>query len=86
MTDRYKVVLGSQSAHCCFDATVVDMTKPVMIGEKHYNDQYEAVCECFELVDAERVCSALNATNTDKSHEPVQLEVNESGRLQFKGN
>ena len=26
MAGRYKVVGGSQSAHCCFDATVVDTT------------------------------------------------------------
>lgn len=59
--ERYKVVGGSQSAHCCFDATVVDTTRPMMIGGEHYQGQYEAVCECFELADAEQIAAALNA-------------------------
>lgn len=58
---RYKVVLGSQSAHCCFEATVVDTTKPTMIGRKHYKGQYDSICECFCEQEAETVCRALNA-------------------------
>jgi hypothetical protein len=65
---RYAVYKGSQSAHCCFEATVVDTTKPDIIGGKHYRDSderggqyhYEAICECFEMADAERICAALN--------------------------
>jgi len=59
--NRYKVVDGSQSCHCCFSETVVDTTKPVMIGGKHYESQYEAVCECFDAADAKLICDALNA-------------------------
>lgn len=64
---RYAIYKGSQSAHCCFDATVVDTTKPKIIGGKHYQDSrtgqfhYEAVCECFSEEDAELVRKALNA-------------------------
>lgn len=58
----YQVVDGSQSCHCCFEATVVDMRKPVMIGDEHYNDQYEVVCECFETDNAIKIAAALNAT------------------------
>ena len=64
---RYAIYRGSQSAHCCFDATVVDTTKPDIIGGKHYQDSdtgqfhYESVCECFSEEDAELVCKALNA-------------------------
>jgi len=63
---RYAIYKGSQSAHCCFDATVVDTTKPTMIGDKHYQGMdgqfyYETVCECFSEEDAELVCKALNA-------------------------
>jgi hypothetical protein len=57
---RYIVVDGSQSAHCCFDATVVDTTQPVMIGGEHYKNQYESVCECFDAEDAKRIADALN--------------------------
>lgn len=49
---RFEVRDGSQSRHCRFEATVVDMTKPVRIGGKRYNGktalQYEPVCERFD--------------------------------------
>ncbi|RQU14209.1 hypothetical protein DF152_17245 [Burkholderia cenocepacia] len=60
MTVRYKVIDRSQSGHCCFAATVVDTTKPTMIGGKHYNGEYEQICECFDYGDAERIAAALN--------------------------
>lgn len=67
--DRYIIITGSKSGHCCFEATVVDTTKPVIIGGKHYEPdglgkQYETVCECFSLEDAELVCRALNTLET----------------------
>ncbi|MNL08041.1 hypothetical protein D3C87_1287450 [compost metagenome] len=54
--DRYQVVDGSESAHCCFEATVVDTHTPHPV----YRDQHAWVCECFERVDAEKIASALN--------------------------
>ena len=57
---RFIVVEGSQSAHCCFDATVVDTSRPVMVGGEHYLGQYEVVCECFEGIDADMIADALN--------------------------
>lgn len=56
MEDRYQVVEGSQSAHCCFEATVVDTTKPLK-----YGSGFDQVCECLEVTDAERIAEALNA-------------------------
>jgi hypothetical protein len=50
MAERFKVVDGSESAHCCFVATVV-------------NDDFEEICECFERADAERIAAALNAAS-----------------------
>lgn len=44
----YKVVEGSNSNHCCFEASVM----------KEGSDQ--AICECFHKADAERICAALN--------------------------
>lgn len=66
---RYQIFEGSQSAHCCFEATVVDTTKPKIIGVEHYKGRdgqlhYEAICECFDRADAERICAALNAAET----------------------
>jgi hypothetical protein len=31
-----------------------------MIGDEHYENQYEMVCECFEKADAEMIAEALN--------------------------
>jgi hypothetical protein len=53
-------VEGSQSSHCCFEATVVDTQRPCMIQGKQYNGQFEAVCECFEVADANMIAKALN--------------------------
>jgi hypothetical protein len=68
MSDRYKVVEGSQSAHCCFEATVVDTRRPTMIAGKQYvrkvggvdAPQFDSICECFEATDAELIRDALN--------------------------
>ena len=58
---RFRVVDGSQSAHCCFAATVVDTTQPVMVGGEHYEGQFVAVCECFQEGKAKKIAEALNA-------------------------
>lgn len=65
---RYQIFNGSKSAHCCFDATVIDTTKPEIIGGQHYRDSdgrlhYETVCECFSMKDAQLICDALNAAD-----------------------
>ena len=44
---------------------MVDTTKPEMIGGKHYKGRdgqyrYEAICECFDEGDAQRICDAMN--------------------------
>lgn len=62
---RYQVLETSKSAHCCFEATVVDTARPEMLnGEPWiYNGvpQFESVCECFAVEDARRIADALNA-------------------------
>lgn len=60
MTQRYKIVEGSQSGHCCFNYTIVDTTRPFMIRGQQYNNEYEIVCECHEEADAKLICDALN--------------------------
>lgn len=70
MTERYGIYNGSQSAHCCFRYTVVDLTKPDIIGGKHYEDEngkhYHPLCECFEIEAAEQIVKALNAKDKRK--------------------
>ena len=69
MSERYKVVNYSQSAHCCFEYTVVDTCRPEIIGGEQYvgqhGPQYEAVCECFEWEDADNICTALNFVESE---------------------
>lgn len=64
---RYKVFPISQSAHCCFEATVVDSTKPKTYFDPDINDfHHETICECFSIEDAQLVCDALNAREEAK--------------------
>ena len=69
--DRFIIYEGSKSSHCCFEATVMDSTRPVIIGGKQHEFQgikhYETVCECFSMEDAEIVCRALNADESEES-------------------
>ena len=61
---RFTVMEKSQSAHCCFEATVLDTKKPTMIRDKQYADEYgghcDAVCECFSMEEAQLIAAALN--------------------------
>lgn len=61
--ERYKVVIGSQSCHCCFNFTIVDTTKPL---EKYegFDDlpEFDSVCECFDMEQANLICRSLNET------------------------
>jgi len=50
----FVVLTGSDSAHCCFEFTVVEKT----------GEGCKTVCECFDLEDAARICAALNATHS----------------------
>jgi hypothetical protein len=64
---RYKAVPYSQSAHCCFEATVLDTTKPHFLGGEHYcgiGDRaffhYDSIAECFDIDDAELIAALMN--------------------------
>jgi hypothetical protein len=65
---QYKVIKGSESAHCCFEATVVDTTKPELDGDGNQifiegHPWYESICETFSIEDAELICLAMNELN-----------------------
>lgn len=55
-TLRYIVVEGSVSAHCCFEASVCDTTKPYQFDP----NQFEAICECMSKEDAHDIAAAMN--------------------------
>jgi hypothetical protein len=58
---RYIVVENSQSAHCCFEATVVDSHTPR--ASYPNDDKYEQICECFSVAEAQKIADALNAVD-----------------------
>lgn len=64
MRERYRIIQKSKSGHCCFQVTVVDTTRPEMVGGKQFEYdgelQYESVCECFDAQDAYWIAAALN--------------------------
>lgn len=69
MSDRYKFIEGSESGHCCFEASVVDTWTTQLIAGKRYtggdgNPACKQVCECFEPEDAAQICAALNMSVT----------------------
>lgn len=53
---RYKVIEGSESAHCCFCYTVID----TMIEPKSLCDCSNTVCETFAEEHAIAIADALN--------------------------
>jgi hypothetical protein len=53
---RFKAVPGSVSAHCCFEASVIDTTKPMT-----YSVGFDPICEAWSIEDAEKIADALNA-------------------------
>ena len=62
---RYKVINESESAHCCFKATVIDTDQKILDGDGNHmlsdgRFKYESVCETFSIEDAELICSSLN--------------------------
>ena len=57
---RYKVIDGSESAHCCFEATVVDTHNLDSVGDP------ENIAETFDGPCARMICDALNATEDRK--------------------
>lgn len=61
---RYQVVKGSQTAHCCFEATVVDTATPLRDSGDEPMEWFEDVCECLSVEHAEMIAKALNATST----------------------
>jgi uncharacterized small protein (DUF1192 family) len=51
---RYEVHEGSDTSHCCFQATVFD----TLTGNS---------CECLDAEEAREICDALNANEEYKS-------------------
>jgi hypothetical protein len=57
---KYKVVNGSKSGHCCFEATVISIAA---------DGTEDTTCECFSSIIAEMICEALNKKEDSKNHD-----------------
>lgn len=62
MSARYKAVEGSESWHCCFEATVVDTQAPIL-------DSSAWLCECFDMETAQKIADALNSAHRKQGGE-----------------
>lgn len=51
MSDRYKIVEGSESGHCCFEFSVIDTQN---------KELFEPICETYTKRHAELICNCLN--------------------------
>lgn len=60
MKERYKIVEGSESAHCCFDVTIVDTSRPESLTKEVSTPYYYNMAECFYKEDAVLIVNALN--------------------------
>lgn len=59
MTRRFIVTDGSDSAHCCFHASVMDTSV------KRPSGYFECVCECFDEDHANLIAQLLNEHHED---------------------
>ncbi len=65
---RYIIVNGSQSAHCCFEYTIVD-TWAGKEQFEHRSSWNRTMCEVFVEEEAKTICDALNGRYADKPTE-----------------
>ena len=60
---RYLAVEGSNTGHCCFSASVIDLAEPHMVnGSRTRVNFYATVCECFDEEAAHKIAALLNGT------------------------
>jgi hypothetical protein len=55
--ERFQVVDGSDSGHCCFEVSVIDTSRP------KNGRLSQCVCECLEEEDAKLIARLLNQEN-----------------------
>lgn len=77
---RYEVIKGSESSHCCFEATVTDTHK------KCHGDHHDDwVCECFNVSRAHQIADALNIADEAPLDDEWVGQPTEEGRWWFYG-
>jgi hypothetical protein len=57
MSGKYKIVDGSETGHCCFEASMIDTSQP----ENHSRSKFACVGEFFERGAADEICRQANA-------------------------
>ena len=63
MKNRYVVIEGSESNHCCFSFSIIDTT-----GQSE--DSQNILAECFFEKDAKLICDLLNKNEESKNGTP----------------
>lgn len=83
MSNRFQVVDGSQSGHCCFEHTVIDTSRPVVYHGVPFVDdgqqRYTSVCECFGRTEADMIAASLNAASIAPPDFDRPWRLNEQG-------
>ena len=57
---RYKVINDSDSAHCCFEASVIDTQTPTISSPGITIKDYTSICECMDIAQAHFIAKILN--------------------------
>lgn len=65
---RYIVEEGSDSGHCCFQWSVIDLSVIEEISGDGLKLWHKVICECFEEEDAENICNLLNKSVDSVAH------------------
>jgi hypothetical protein len=74
--NRFIAVEGSETAHCCFNASVIDRASPMIGGsDKPMQDKFSVVCECFDMEDAVKIADLLNRDSLLPTEEEIALMI-----------
>jgi len=66
--ERYKIVEGSDSGHCCFECSILDTYRKEAYTKADGSPYYVCVAECFYKEDAVNIVNTLNSLeNNGKS-------------------
>lgn len=65
--NRFKIMKGSATGHCCFEYSIVDSNEVISINEEleheddyKFKETYNPICECLSRYHAIKIANALN--------------------------
>ena len=72
---HYIIVKGSTTAHCCFEATVLDTTQ----RSACYDNYFKNIAECLDIDDAREIARALNGGTPADEFDEEPTATNKAG-------